>query len=125
MLTNALTGAGVELSPMRKLKIEQASAAMAVAELARGRYMRGGDGDLDELVRAERRADSLLNRLGLPPERSPRPQATSAVAGILARRTPEAPQRPQDGQVGYGTTILPSRRQETAPVANVGPGGAP
>ena len=55
--------------------------------------MRDGEGDLDELVRAERRADAAVKRLGLPPERS-RPQAASAVAGILARRR-EAPQRPE------------------------------
>jgi len=47
LFTAALAGAGLELSPLRQLKIEQAAQAMAVAELARGKYMRDGAGDLD------------------------------------------------------------------------------
>jgi hypothetical protein len=87
VFTTALAGAGAELSPTCKLNIEQAAEAVAVAELARGRYMRNGAGDLDELVRVERRADALVKRLSLPAER-PKPSPVS-VAGILARRKPE------------------------------------
>ena len=58
------------MSPVRALKVEQAAQAVAVAELCRGKFMRDGAGDLDELVRAERRADAAVNCLGLPPEGS-------------------------------------------------------
>ena len=64
LFTSALTGASVELSPLRKLKVEQAAHAVAVAELARGEFMRDGAGDLDELIRAERRADTLVKWSG-------------------------------------------------------------
>jgi hypothetical protein len=53
---------------MRRLKIDQAANAIAVAELARSRYLQNGPGDLSDLVSAERRADAAIKRLGLPPE---------------------------------------------------------
>ncbi len=71
LFSAALTQAGIELSPVRALKVEQAAQAVAVAELCRGKFMRDGAGDLDELVRAERRADAAVKRLGLPPEGKP------------------------------------------------------
>jgi hypothetical protein len=67
-------GGETTLSPMRQLKVEQAAHALAVAELARGRYMRDGDGDLTELLTAERRADAAIRKLALPytvPARAP------------------------------------------------------
>jgi len=60
----ALTADGHELSPVRRLGIERAAQATALAEMARSRYMRDGDGDLDDLIRAERRADTLIKWLG-------------------------------------------------------------
>jgi hypothetical protein len=83
VFTAALVDAGVELTPMRRLKVEQASAALATAELARARYMRDGETGgkvLDELLRAERRADAAVKRLGLPYERPvPAPPASAAA----------------------------------------------
>jgi hypothetical protein len=80
LFTASLAAGGeTTLSPLRLLKVEQAAHALAVAELARGRYMRDGDGDLAELLTAERRADAAVKRLGLPYE-SPRPAPSSASA---------------------------------------------
>jgi hypothetical protein len=82
VFADALTGAG-ELSPLRKLKVETAAQAVATAELARGRFMRDGHGDLADLVAAERRADAAVRAIGLPKER-PKP-LTASVADILER----------------------------------------
>jgi hypothetical protein len=83
MFTAAMTGAGFEISAMRRLQIDQAVQALAVAECARGAYMREGHGDLPDLVAAERRADMAIKRLGLPKEGSKPP--TASVADILER----------------------------------------
>jgi hypothetical protein len=82
VFTDALAGAG-ELSSLRKLKIEQAAQASAVAELARGRYLRDGQGDLADLITAERHAAAAVRLIGLPKERT-KPLMAS-VADILAR----------------------------------------
>ncbi len=68
LFSSALASTGVEISPFRTLKVDAAAYALAVAEHVRGRYMRDGGGDLDDLIRAERRADSLVKKLGLPPD---------------------------------------------------------
>jgi len=65
MFTAELERAGIELAPMRRLLIDQAAHALALAELARGRYMRDGTGDLADLANVERRADQTIRRLGL------------------------------------------------------------
>lgn len=81
LFTSALTQAGLELSPVRKLKVQTAAEAVAVAELARGKYMRDGDGDLTELLTAERRADAAMKGLGLPDRSTPK---EPTLADILA-----------------------------------------
>jgi|SRR5271170_6764429 hypothetical protein len=88
MFVTTLTSAGIDADlPMRKLRIEQAAQATALAELVRGRYMREGTGDLDELVRAERRADALIKRLGLPPEPDgSKPRGQASLASYLATK---------------------------------------
>ncbi len=72
-----LREAGVQITDMRRLKIGAAAEALATAELVRGRFLRDGDGDLDDIIRgagrdgdgdlddiirAERRAGSARGR---------------------------------------------------------------
>jgi hypothetical protein len=56
---------GGEQTPMRKLKVEKAAQLTALAELARGDFMRDGKGTLDDIVRLERKADQAVRSLGL------------------------------------------------------------
>jgi hypothetical protein len=66
---------GGELTPMRKLKVEKAAQLTALAELARGDFMRDAKGTLDDIVRLERKADQATRALGIverPPE-TPKP----------------------------------------------------
>jgi hypothetical protein len=53
---------GGELTAMRKLKIEKAADLTAMAEQARGDFMRDGKGTLDDIVRLERKADQAAGR---------------------------------------------------------------
>ena len=54
-----------EQTPMRKLKVEKAAQLTAIAELARGAYMRDAQGTLDDIVRLERKADQAVRALGI------------------------------------------------------------
>jgi hypothetical protein len=56
---------GGEQTPMRKLKVERAAQLTAIAELARGDFMRDGKGTLDDIVRLERKADHAVRSLGI------------------------------------------------------------
>jgi hypothetical protein len=86
-LTALFTAAfgGVEATPIRRMKIEQAAQLTALAEIARGRFMRNGDGTLDDIVRLERKADSAVQALGVV-ESKPKPPS---IADIVARHKPE------------------------------------
>jgi hypothetical protein len=75
-------GGAEGLSPMKRLRVEEAAEAKALAELARGRYLRDGHGDLPDLIATERRADAAMKAVGLPKERQ-KPQ--ESVADILKR----------------------------------------
>jgi hypothetical protein len=129
LFTAVLTATGVELSPMRRLQIDQASQALATAEHARGLYMREGHGDLADLITAERRADSAIKAIGLPPERPTRPaDAQSDLAAYIApivRPSPllsllkplamMAPAQfvPTSGQINLRLTLRPPRATAT------------
>jgi len=90
-LRGLFTGASdVEPSRMRKLRIDQAAYAIAVAEHARARYLRNEDCNLDELVRAERRADAAVKRLDLPPEQRVVDAPQMSLADKLALKYPKA-----------------------------------
>ena len=87
-------GADVE-SPLAKLRIEEAAFALAVAQHAREKFIAGGgQGDAADLVTVQRRADSLIKKLGLP------------VDG-------PSPQRPASGQASVDA-YLASRARATA-----------
>jgi hypothetical protein len=77
------SAAGGEVTPMRRLKVEKAAQLTAIAELARGDFMRDGKGTLDDLVRLERKADQAVRALGIDEARG-RPKLT--VQEYLAQR---------------------------------------
>ena len=81
-LTAMFTAAVGELTPLRKLKVEKAAQLTAIAELARGDFMRDGKGTLDDIVRLERKADQAVRALGLT-EAKPKP--TSPLAEHFSR----------------------------------------
>jgi hypothetical protein len=56
---------GPELTPMQRLRLEQAAQLMAIAEEARGRWMRKEGENLHDIVRCERAALLALRELGL------------------------------------------------------------
>jgi hypothetical protein len=54
-----------DLSEMKRLRIGEAVQLNALAELARGNYMRDSNGSLDDVVRVERRASAAERALGI------------------------------------------------------------
>jgi hypothetical protein len=79
----------VEVSPLRALQVEQAAASTALAEMVRGRFMRNGSIPLDEVIRAERRSDTLVKRLGLPVEGAQRHEPPT-LSEYMQRRPADA-----------------------------------
>ena len=76
-----------EPSPMMRLKIEKAAQLTAIAELARGDFMRDGKGTLDDIVRLERKADQAVRALGLDEKRvAPKLSVPEYLAQRDARR---------------------------------------
>jgi hypothetical protein len=80
MFTAAVGG---ELTPMRKLKVEKAAQLTAIAELARGDFMRDAVGVLDDIVRIERKADQAVRALGMT---EAKPRAKLTIPEYLAQR---------------------------------------
>jgi hypothetical protein len=66
-----------EITPLRRFKIAAAAELTAVAEKARGQYLRDGDISADDCVRMERRADAAVRALRLR-EESPKPASPLA-----------------------------------------------
>jgi hypothetical protein len=62
MFTDAVGG---ELTPMRRLKVERAAQMVAVSEQARGKFMRDGSGNLENILLAERRAAAACRAVGI------------------------------------------------------------
>jgi len=62
----ALGEDATDLSPMKRLMVAEAAELKALAELARGQFMRGTSvASLDDVIRAERRADQAVRALGI------------------------------------------------------------
>jgi hypothetical protein len=61
----AALGDEAGLSAMKRLRVEKAAQLTAIAELARGDFMRDGTGTLDDIVRCERKADQAVRSLGI------------------------------------------------------------
>ncbi len=70
-----------EISPLLRLKIDEAAQLKALAELARGDYMRDRRGTLDDIVRLERKADLAVKALGIV-EGKPRSPTLAEVLGM-------------------------------------------
>jgi hypothetical protein len=82
-----LESQGRGLTPILRMKVETACEALATAELARGRYMRGESRDrLDAVMTAERLAERAVKALRLTDGPKPR----SSVHDILRRVYPAA-----------------------------------
>src|ERR1700677_96190 len=77
---------GGELTPMRKLKVDKAAQLTAIAELARGDFMRDGKGTLDDIVRLERKADQAIRALGLTEAKPKDPTLLDRFAANAAAR---------------------------------------
>jgi hypothetical protein len=60
------------LAPMRRMRIAEAAELKALAEKARGDYLRDGVGVLDDIVRIERKADQAVRGLRIN-ESKPKP----------------------------------------------------
>jgi hypothetical protein len=70
------------LTPLKREQIASAAGLQALAEEARGKWMRGESGDsLDEIMRAERVAMSKVRGLGIGDEK---PRAPSLLARLAA-----------------------------------------
>ncbi len=61
----ACGSADTALSPIKRLKVEEAAQLKALAERARGDYLRNGEGSLDDVVRIERKASAAERALGI------------------------------------------------------------
>jgi hypothetical protein len=53
------------LSPIKRMKVDEAAQLKALAELARGSLLRDGNGSLDDIVRIERKASAAERALGI------------------------------------------------------------
>jgi hypothetical protein len=73
-------------TPTLALKVEQAAQKTAVAELARGRYMRGEGDRLEAVMTAERLAERAVKALGLTDD----PEPKASVLDNLRRAYPAA-----------------------------------
>jgi hypothetical protein len=79
-LTATFTSAlgGGELSPVRRIKVQRAAELLALAEAARGDWMRAGTVSLEDVVRCEREADRAVHALGTL-EQKPRAKTLAEV----------------------------------------------
>jgi hypothetical protein len=90
IFTEALGGG---LSAAKLLRLDAAAQLQAIAEVARGDFMRDAKGSLDDIVRAERKADQAVRALGIVEGRSNQQTAAQAVlahAAEIAARKPTA-----------------------------------
>jgi hypothetical protein len=71
-----------EQTPMLAHKIGQAAELLSMAEKARGDYLRGEHCQLDDVVRAERRAEAAVAALGI---REPAKREASTLAEHFSR----------------------------------------
>jgi hypothetical protein len=78
--TAALAEQGRTMTPMLRLRVEQAAMALALAEAGRGRFLRGEGSDrLESVVTAERRADALVAALRLVDGSNPRAPSSALM----------------------------------------------
>ncbi len=87
-LTAMFTAAVGELTPMRRLAVEKSAQLTAIAEQARGAFMRDAVGTLDDIVRLERKADQAVRALGIN-ETKPREERGPSAVERLRRHMVE------------------------------------
>ena len=73
---------GEDATPMPRLRVEKAAQLTAIAELARGDFMRDAKGTLDDIVRLERKADQAVRALGIS---DVKPKTISPLAAHFAQ----------------------------------------
>jgi len=83
----AALGGDAALSAMKRMKVGEAAQLKALAELARGDFMRDGKGSLDDIVRIERKANAAERALGIVETTTAKPSTTR---DNLAARYPAA-----------------------------------
>jgi hypothetical protein len=76
-LYTAALGGEAALSPLKRMKVGDAAQLKALAEMARGDYLRDGKGSLDDIVRIERKASTAERALGIV-ERAAQPRSPLA-----------------------------------------------
>jgi hypothetical protein len=86
----AALGSADALSPMKRIKIEEAAQLKALAERARGDYLRAGTGSLDDIVRIERKASAAERALGIVEKLPPKPTIHDIAARHRAQRAAAA-----------------------------------
>jgi hypothetical protein len=64
LYTATLTAVGIELSQLRKMKIEEAAQLKSLAEKARGDFVRDGVGSLDDVRNSADESAAWLRRFG-------------------------------------------------------------
>jgi hypothetical protein len=82
VFTDAILSAGLDMSPVRAMRLETAAQSVALAEVARGKFLRGETVDLSAVISAERRGDMAMKRLGL--NDAPRPADRDSGAELRA-----------------------------------------
>jgi hypothetical protein len=79
------------ISPAKRIKVNDAIELKALAEKARGDWMRDGGGSLDDVIRAERKADAAVRALGIVDKPKPAQTLQQYLAEAAdARRRAEA-----------------------------------
>jgi|SRR5271166_3528650 len=69
-----------ELTPLKREKIADAAQLKAIAEKARGEWMREGRGTAEDIVRLERKADHAVRQLGISEGKPRRPTLAEYLA---------------------------------------------
>jgi hypothetical protein len=108
---SAVLGGPDRLSPIMWLKVRTAAELVAIAERARGEYMRDGTGQLSDICALERKADLAVKQLRIVEVSKPSQQSLAAyLAAIAAERASEGkPAQVAEGP-GWG-----QRREANAP----------
>jgi hypothetical protein len=73
------------ISPVKRLRVDEAAQLKALAELARGDFMRDGKGNLDDIIRVERKASAAERALGIV-EKPDKPAAPTLAEYLASTR---------------------------------------
>lgn len=82
-LYTASLGGVDALSPMKRHRIGEAAQLKALAERARGEYLREGRGSLDDVVRIERKASAAERALGIVERTAKSPSFRDRLKGAV------------------------------------------